>query len=81
MYDEQGQCIIDYVGRFEELQTAIDTVARRLGFDSAPLGVHNASTADRALAELLCSDDDYQFLHDVYRRDFELFGYDPMLRL
>jgi hypothetical protein len=79
--DEDGRCIVDFVGRFEELQAAIDTVARRLGFDAAPLGVHNASAADRPPAEVLHREDDYRYLHDFYRRDFELFGYDPALRL
>jgi len=81
VYDEDGRCMVDFVGRFEELQAAIDTVARRLGFDSTPLGVHNASESDRPQAELVQSADDYQFMHERYRRDFELFGYDPAVRL
>lgn len=79
--DDEGRCIVDFVGRFEQLGAAIDTVATRLGLVSARLGVHNASAAERPAGELLQHEADYEFLHDVYRRDFEMFGYDPALRL
>lgn len=79
--DEDGRCIVDFVGRFEELGAAIDTIATRLGLESAHLGVHNTSASDRPLAELIQGEKDYEFLHEFYRRDFEMFGYDPALRL
>ncbi len=79
--DEEGRCIVDFVGRFEQLGATIDTVATRVGLGSAHLGVHNASAADRPPAELLHDEADYDYLHDLYRRDFELFDYDPALRL
>ena len=67
------------MGRFEELGSAIQTVATRMGLPSAHLGVHNSSESDRPPGDLI--QDDYQFLHELYRRDFEMFGYDPDLRL
>ena len=79
--DEAGRCIVDFVGRFEDLGTAIQTVANRLGLPSGDLGVHNPSESDRPLADLFEGEDDYRYLHDFYRRDFEMFGYDPALRL
>ena len=79
--DEDGQCIVDFVGRFEDLGTAIDTIKTRLGLPADDLGVHNPSESDRPPAELFQGEDDYRFAHDFYRRDFDLFGYDPALRL
>lgn len=79
--DEQGHCIVDFVGRFEQLEAAIDTIATRLGLASVRLGMHNASGAECPPGKLLHDEADYEFLHDVYRRDFDMFGYDPALRL
>lgn len=79
--DDDERCLVDFVGRFEQLGATIDTIAARLGLASTDLGVHNASAADRPLTELLQGEDDYRFLHDFYRRDFEMFSYDPALRL
>jgi hypothetical protein len=77
--DEAGRCLVDFVGRFEELGSAIETVATRMGLPSAHLEVHNSSESARPPGELI--QDDYQFVHELYRRDFEMFGYDPDLRL
>jgi len=79
--DDAGKCIVDFVGRFEELGAAIQTIATRLGLPCGDLGVHNPSASDRPLADLFQGEDDYRYVHDLYRRDFELFGYDPALRL
>lgn len=79
--DEGGRCIVDFVGRFESLAAPIDSITSRLGLVDARLGVHNASTACSLPADLLQGEADYEFLHDLYRRDFEMFGYDPALRL
>ena len=79
--DDDGGCIVDFVGRFEELPAALDTITTRLGLPAGDLGVHNPSEPHRPPAELFQGEDDYRFVHDRYRRDFELFGYDPALRL
>ena len=79
--DDDGRCIVDFVGRFENLQAAADTITARLGLPPAPLGMHNRSEYDRPPAELFQGEEDYRFLHDFYRRDFAMFGYDPHLRL
>lgn len=79
--DDDGRCIVDFVGRFEQLEAATDEITARLGLPPAELGVHNTSSSDRPLGELMQGEDDYRFLQDVYRRDFELFGFDPALRL
>ena len=79
--DEEGRCIVDFVGRFEHLASGILTVADRIGLPAAGLGTLNMTPADRPLREHLGSEADYEFIHDLHRRDFEMFGYDPSLRL
>lgn len=79
--DEAGACIVDFVGRFEELGSAVKTIAARLGLPSVDLGMHNTSASDRPLADRFRSEDDYRYACDLYRRDFEFFGYDRALRL
>lgn len=79
--DEAGRSIVDFVGRFEDLGAEVRTVATRLGLPSGDLGVHNPSKSDRPLASVFNDEDDYRYVHDLYRRDFEMFGYDPGLRL
>jgi len=79
--DEAGRCIVDFVGRFEDLGTAMQMIAHRFGLPSGDLEVLNPSESDRPLAEFFEGEDDYRYLHDFYRRDFEMFGYDPALRL
>lgn len=79
--DDDRRCIVDFVARFEGLAADIDRVSARLGLGSGRLGVLNTSTSERPLGELLSDEEDYRFLHDFYRRDFEVFGYDPAMRL
>lgn len=79
--DEEGRCIVDFVGRFEDLASGIRTVASRIGLPVAGLGTLNTTAADRPLGEHVGGESDYEFIHDLHRRDFEMFGYDPALRL
>lgn len=77
--DENGRCIVDFVGRYEELPTCIETIAARLGLGSTSLGVHNRSEPDGP-SDLSRNEDDDRFLYELHRRDFDLFGYDPGMR-
>jgi hypothetical protein len=77
--DEAGTCLVDFVGRFEELGSAIQIVAKRLGLLSVDLQVHNSSNAESSPGDLMQGN--YEFVQDFYRRDLEMFCYDPKLRL
>ena len=79
--DDDGRCILDLVGRFEELPACIETIASRLGLGPVRLGRHNESSSDEPPAGHFRDEDDYRYLHELHRRDFEQFGYDPGLRL
>jgi len=43
LYDEQGNCLVDFVGRFENLQADFDMVCERLGFEESKLPFVNSS--------------------------------------
>jgi len=43
LYDEQGKCLVDFVGRFENLQADFDKVCERLGFEDSKLPYVNSS--------------------------------------
>jgi hypothetical protein len=79
--DDSGTAIVDFVGRYESLAADIHTVADRVGLSDAGFGLENASKAHRPPGHAFKSPSDYEFVHDVYRRDFQMFDYDPDLRL
>ena len=68
------------MGRFEDLEAARRTISHRIGIDLEPLEIHNASTERTRRAEFFSGVVDYDSLHTLYEKDFELFGYDPSLR-
>jgi hypothetical protein len=78
--DEEGRCMVDFVGRFENLDAGMLTVVERLGLSVQPLGRHNSSATERPPTECLCLEADYEHLEQLFRRDFDRFGYDPALR-
>jgi len=78
--DDDGRCIVDYVGRFEDLDAARRTISDRIGVQLEPFERHNASTERNRHAELFSGEADYEYLHTLHENDFELFGYDPSLR-
>jgi len=78
--DDVGRCIVDYVGRFEDLDAARRMLSDRTGISLEPFERHNASTVRTLHPELFAGEADYDFLHKLHEKDFELFGYDPSLR-
>jgi len=80
IYDDYGRCIVEFVGRFDDLDAARRTISDRTGVNLLPFGRHNASTARTRHAELFSGEADYDYLHTLHEKDFELFDYDPSLR-
>jgi hypothetical protein len=78
--DDDGHCIVDFVGRFEDLDAARTTISNRSGVNLEPFARHNASTERTRHAEFLSGEADYEYLHTLHEKDFEMFGYDPSLR-
>jgi hypothetical protein len=78
--DEEGRCIVDYVGRFEDLSSVRATISDRIGVDLPPLERHNPSAGQKPLADFFSGEADYDYVRKLHEKDFELFGYDPSLR-
>ena len=74
LVDDRGRLGMDYVGRYETLQTSFDEACRRIGIPATPLLTSN-TTEHRAYAsyydtELLT------LVTDLYRADFDHLGYE-----
>ena len=72
--DEQGLCV-DFVGRVEAFDEAMAVIAARVG----PLGpkAHKNRSPDRSDPARLLSEAARETLYRLYRRDFELLGFEP----
>lgn len=77
--DDDGKLMVDFVGKVESIDTDFAQVAERVGLERPEVTTHNRS-AVRSWTKYLNADADYAHLHDLFRPDFELFGYDPELR-
>ena len=66
--------MMDMVGKYETLQEDFAAVAARLGLEGARLGWRNASRNRTAAADPMEAAD-RAHLAEMYRKDYELFGY------
>jgi hypothetical protein len=71
--DEDGQIIVDFVGRYESLQRDFDTVMRTLGLPSRVLPVRNTTEHDHY--SRYYAPDTRDLVADAYRADLTAFGY------
>jgi hypothetical protein len=72
--DEDGRLLVDVVGKFETLQQDFSAVTARLGLPDAKLPWRNPSR-NREAAQAPVDPADRAWLADIYRRDYETFGY------
>jgi hypothetical protein len=76
LVDDKEGLIVDYVGKVENLKNDFNAIAKKLQLAPHPIGVHNRSRS-RNREAYLNRHSDYEFLYHHFRRDFELFDYDP----
>lgn len=73
--DDREQIGMDFVGRFETLQDSFGEICRRIGIPADGLPQENPT---RHGGDGRYLDDELrEWAADFYRKDFELFGYDP----
>jgi hypothetical protein len=70
--DRAGTLVVDYVGRFENIEADFDVIASRLGI-ARRLPQKNAS--EHRDYRSYFDDEMIEIVGDVYQRDVELFGY------
>ena len=72
--DEHGELAIDFVGRYEDLQTSYDEVCARLGVPTTSLGRKNPS--EHSSYTSYYDDELRGIVGEFYAEDLRLFGYD-----
>jgi len=73
--DTRGQPALNFIGRYETLQESFEEICRHIGIPAAQLPRENR-TRHRGCEDYL-DDELRNWAGDYYRKDFELFGYDP----
>jgi hypothetical protein len=73
--DDNGQSIVDFVGRFENLQTDFSAVCERIGLRDSGLSHENRSEDRRAYRDYY-SKETRDIVARYFERDINLFGYE-----
>lgn len=73
VYDDDGESLIDFVGRFENLQEDFQTICTTIGVD-AKLPHVNVSKRGRDWRSYY-TDQSRHLVEELFQRDIELFGY------
>ncbi len=79
VYDEAGVCQVDYVGRYEELESGFAPIRDRYGLK--PLPHYNAtgkSDAEKWMGYYTA--ETAELVHEKYAADFAAFGYEESFR-
>ena len=71
--DKNGNLIIDYIGRFENLDSDYKTIANKLVFE-IPLSKLNS--IEHRYYRTYYKDKDIEIVYNMYKRDIEYFGYE-----
>ncbi|WP_290651770.1 sulfotransferase family 2 domain-containing protein [Aquisalimonas sp.] len=74
LIDLRGNVIVDFIGRYENLQADFNTICERIGV-AAPQLPRLRQAANRRDYRSYYTDDLAELVQSHYRRDLELFGY------
>ena len=74
LVDLNGKIIVDFIGKYEQLQEDFDEVCRRIGITSKTLP-HKRKATNRGDYRQYYNDDTARLVADYFRRDIENFGY------
>ncbi|NNE22926.1 MAG: sulfotransferase family 2 domain-containing protein [Rhizobiales bacterium] len=70
---DRNEIQVDYVGRFENLQSDFEFISHKVSGEQATLPHLNASRAHRLDQ---AGEDERKLIWQIYQEDYELFGYD-----
>ena len=80
--DDKGKIIVDFVGKLENINEDFKVISDKIKIDSFQLVKKNVSgNNQKVIHNLFLHEEDYEFLNMIYRRDFEILGYDANLRI
>ena len=74
---EDGEFGLDYIGRYESLQSSFAAICQRIDIVAPTLAISNASA--RRSRDAYYDDELRRLVVDFYHRDFALFGYPTVL--
>ena len=77
IYDKNGNLLVDFVGRFESLQSDFDKVCKKLGIkDSSLPNIEATASQDRKPYKEYYDIETIGIIANVYKKDIELFNYE-----
>lgn len=78
--DENGAIIVDFIGKVEQIEEDFRHITNIIGLPETDLERKNRSHIHISQPPLL-KESDYEYLYELYKKDFDILGYDPNLRL
>ncbi len=72
--DEQGKIIIDFVGRFENINSDFETVSKKIGVDVKLPHVYKSENRKKDYREYY-DDVTREFVAEKFKKDIDFFGY------
>ena len=73
LVDDRGEIIVDFVGKYENLNSDLKTICKKIGIPNSHLQ-QTHTTAKRSYKKAY-SDEGIEFVREHHIRDIEMFGY------
>lgn len=73
LHDDHGNLLVDFVGKYEELEQGMNYVAKKMGLSGLELKRHNSS--EHAKYQDYYTEETANIVMEAMKVDFELFGY------
>jgi hypothetical protein len=80
-HSKEGQQLVDYIGRFENLNEEIERIGKRLGINKPFIKVDQFSADYRLAYQKYYTNKSVEIVAKLYQRDFEIFGYPSTIKL
>lgn len=75
IYSPNGECLVDFIGRFEHINEDCDRLAERLGMSEFRLEHHRKGDYKKGLDIASLSEEARALIDQLYEADFKNFGY------
>lgn len=76
VYDDQENCLVDYIGKFENLESDFDEICIQAGIEKGQLPHEKKSTTKRLHYREFYTSAQRVLVAEKYAKDIELFGYE-----